>query len=451
MSYERVERVKYGADAEKPGVKPDLSAVLGAEVEWDFKHFHDARAMLHQRSEHDWGVAAGLEVSQTDEGDIKVEPGVAIDRSGQIIVLSEEDVKNQASGTIYNKDLPTTNKPYYVTIRFDWSDPTVWRTDSKRRKISLTPKVSPEDTGTFEEKADSVVLAVVELNSDRTIKQLAPALDGVKFARKLVGVPAGEIRLRRSELTTKDGQPPTVSDTVAVTLRPTEKGDGVEIDGRAKVKAIDVQDKVSTKDLEVTQNAKFTGNINQNVGNTTVLIDSAGLRLDRSDKNKEGGRLSFGQNRGQLITLYPTPGSAGYGIGIQDRTQYFRTDKNFAWYKGGNHNDGELNHGGGVVQMVIKDGNVGIGEADPKQKLTVTGEAKVAGLNVSGKATAKDLDVTGEAKVAGLNVTGEAKVAGLNVGGTATAKDLDVTGGAKVAGLNVTGGAKVAGLSAVYA
>ena len=197
---------------------------------------------------------------------------------------------------------------------------------------------------------------------------------GAKLFRKLVGVPAGEIRLRRSKAT-KDGDNETVSDTVAVTLRPTKEGDGVEIDGMAKVKAIDVQDKVSTKDLEVTQNATFRGKNDQNVGITTVVIDSAGLTLDRSDKNKEGGRLVFGPYTGQVIALH----YGDYGIGVQDYTQYFRTKKNFAWYKGGDHNDGELNHGGGVVQMVIKDGNVGIGTAEPDSAHMLTSHRRSQG------------------------------------------------------------------------
>ena len=85
---------------------------------------------------------------------------------------------------------------------------------------------------------------------------------------------------------------------------------------------------------------------------------------------KEGGRLVFGPYTGQVIALH----YGDYGIGVQDGTQYFRTKKNFAWYKGGNHNDGELTPGdGGTVQMVIKDGDVGIGIPKPLARLHVTG------------------------------------------------------------------------------
>ena len=69
-----------------------------------------------------------------------------------------------------------------------------------------------------------------------------------------------------------------------------------------------------------------------------------------------------------------------YAIGVQSGTQYFRTGKNFAWYKAGAHDDGELIPGGGTVQMVIKDGNLGIGTPEPLEKLTVNeGDVKIEG------------------------------------------------------------------------
>ena len=79
------------------------------------------------------------------------------------------------------------------------------------------------------------------------------------------------------------------------------------------------------------------------------------------------GTLDFNPSVRQMINLWKT----NYGIGVQSSTQYFRTDRNFAWYKGGSHNNGALDPGGGAVQMVISDGNVGIGTTAPAKKLHI--------------------------------------------------------------------------------
>ncbi|AOY82540.2 hypothetical protein BJP36_24120 [Moorena producens JHB] len=104
-------------------------------------------------------------------------------------------------------------------------------------------------------------------------------------------------------------------------------------------------------------------------GNLTVTGNATLESLTLNDNFSLGGSntLGFGSQARQMINLW----EQDYGIGIQNSTQYFRTNKNFAWYKDGSHNDGELNAGGGTVQMVIKDGNVGIGTTNPNQMLDV--------------------------------------------------------------------------------
>jgi hypothetical protein len=59
--------------------------------------------------------------------------------------------------------------------------------------------------------------------------------------------------------------------------------------------------------------------------------------------------LSFGSTTRQMLNLY----GSGYGIGVQDNTQYFRSANNFAWYRGGTHNNAFFNPGGGTVQMKL--------------------------------------------------------------------------------------------------
>ncbi len=134
-----------------------------------------------------------------------------------------------------------------------------------------------------------------------------------------------------------------------------------------------------TGDTTLNSNLSVAGALTV-TGNTTLN----NLTIDDS------ASLSFQNNTRQMINLW----NQSYGIGIQSHTQYFRTATNFAWYKGGSHHDNELNAGSsGTVQMVIKDGNVGIGTADPgSSKLKVQGNLTVTGSlsassNTSGERT----------------------------------------------------------------
>ena len=62
---------------------------------------------------------------------------------------------------------------------------------------------------------------------------------------------------------------------------------------------------------------------------------------------RTGSVLNFGNQVRQMINLWST----SYGIGVQSSTQYYRSNNHFAWYKGGSHNDGALNAGGGTRMM----------------------------------------------------------------------------------------------------
>lgn len=61
------------------------------------------------------------------------------------------------------------------------------------------------------------------------------------------------------------------------------------------------------------------------------------------------GALGFGNVSRQMVNLWGT----AYGIGVQSFTTYLRTDGNFAFYKGGTHNDAELNPGGGTALAIL--------------------------------------------------------------------------------------------------
>ncbi len=110
---------------------------------------------------------------------------------------------------------------------------------------------------------------------------------------------------------------------------------------------------------------------------------------------------SFPNRHGQQIDLYGQ-GSL-HAIGTQHYTTYFRTANNFAWYKGGTFNGGELNAGGGTAQMVIKNGKVGIGTETTPYRLNVGGYVQFCGtsnpLNFTSRWTGTPNGVTNVAEI----------------------------------------------------
>ncbi|GCA94524.1 tail fiber domain-containing protein [Microcystis aeruginosa] len=82
------------------------------------------------------------------------------------------------------------------------------------------------------------------------------------------------------------------------------------------------------------------------------------------------GSVNFSLQTRQMLNLWST----NYGIGIQSSTQYFRSSANFAWYRGGSHNDAELNAGGGISLMTL----------DSNGNLSVSGIVKIGSLQLGG-------------------------------------------------------------------
>ena len=102
----------------------------------------------------------------------------------------------------------------------------------------------------------------------------------------------------------------------------------------------------------------------------------------------EDGILSFVSRARQMINLY----GSNYGIGVQSFTAYFRSAGGFQFYRGGVHNDGEGNPGGGIALLTIKpNGQVGIGEPNPSTKLDVAGDIKATNMTATGNMTASGI------------------------------------------------------------
>jgi hypothetical protein len=71
------------------------------------------RRLLNQRL-HNWGIAVGLEVQRVSNSEISVTPGMAIDRDGREIFLS-----NDPPPTNYNLSSFTGNAVVFLTISYD--------------------------------------------------------------------------------------------------------------------------------------------------------------------------------------------------------------------------------------------------------------------------------------------------------------------------------------------
>ncbi len=110
--------------------------------------------------------------------------------------------------------------------------------------------------------------------------------------------------------------------------------------------------------------------------NSSLIFKFNDANLNPSITMRTDGTMLFSSTTRQMINLYNTE----YGIGVQSNTQYFRTNQNFAWYRGGIHSHSELNNGGGTTLMTLEDngdltvsGNLGLGVNDPTEKLQVNG------------------------------------------------------------------------------
>jgi hypothetical protein len=85
-------------------------------------------------------------------------------------------------------------------------------------------------------------------------------------------------------------------------------------------------------------------------------------------------------------------------------------------------------------------GDVGIGTVSPKDKLDVSGSARMTSLNVSGSARMTSLNVDGSAGMTTLNVTGSARITGLKVPGMGITESNVLEFGAGVTGKQLDAG-----------
>jgi hypothetical protein len=95
----------------------------------------------------------------------------------------------------------------------------------------------------------------------------------------------------------------------------------------------------------------------QNADFASTAGDQFCIRAQGGVQLSPNTSLFCGNQTRQMLNLWGTQ----YGIGVQTLTTYFRTDFGFSWFKGGVHNDGQNNPGGGKETMRLdSNGNLNI-------------------------------------------------------------------------------------------
>ena len=401
MTIERLERLRYAKDDEDY----DGLSILGLEQEHDFTHYHDVRSALHQQAAHDWGVAFGLEVSKKSDRVLTVSPGVAIDAAFQLVALSTKDAgKGREVETMAAEYKALRGTVAYVTIQYHMDSRRTKDTASQpdRQEWFLEPLVYLKSEQTIKDeqkKLDEppVVLAVVRLDKEGKVSDLGWKLDGAALERKLVGVPAGEIRLRRSEVAKDE-----VHDLDGATIGPTALGKGVAIDGDLELG--------KGKSLTISTNALIV-DAKGKVGIGKAPDPKASLDVDGELKS---GQLTIGAN----ALVVDAKGKVGIGKAPASNTS-LDVD--------GEMKSGQLTIGTNALVVDAK-GNVGIGKPDPKASLDVKGEIAGGQLTVGTKALV--VDAKGKVGVgkapdpeASLDVDGKLKSGQLTIGTNALVVD----------------------------
>lgn len=378
----------------------------------DEQKYHVDRQRRHNRTLHIAGIADGLAVNKVDDAParVTVAAGTAIDSDGrQLLVASAQTVDlpaSQLANKTVNLYLFYREQPADLQTQAGSKDYSRWLEQPEIRAVAKGDAVQ----GSY----PPVLLAELMLDGSGNITSVnsnvrqysglrlpGPSADGptlradasglVQLAGSLsvtgnVGIgttappKAFQVALPESS---KGGVAPGAGVTIA-------GGDSASIELRGTgTPYIDFAKDASTTDyharirLTATDKLAIEG-ANLGIGTTDPGINKlkvtgntyleGTLTVTGNTSIGTSGSLSFGSQVRQMINLWST----NFGIGVQDGTQYFRTDKNFAWYKKGAHSDGELTAGtNGTVQMVIKDGNVGIGTNGPAGTLDVQGSVYV--------------------------------------------------------------------------
>lgn len=291
----------------------------------DFDEFHLPSSRVQLSSLHDWGVAQGLEVSGTVGGTtLTINPGVAIDASGNLISLSSD-----GSGSTGDTDPIQTSVPieigveslqpvaettYYLTLEFNELE----QRESGHpcdRVLEQSPwaRLRPVAGDTpFVDDGAAVILAQVVINTGGQIAQISTA------GRRLVGKTVEHLNVVRSE--TADDQ---VSQVPSGQIGPNKSG-GLQITVPAPSDRIALAQTSggNFEELSIQANtAHFNGNVNieQALGITGEVVLQSTLSVSGSAQFESN--LTIGGNlevQGEVIARDTEHIAGNVALGDED-------------------------------------------------------------------------------------------------------------------------------------
>ncbi|MEG3936016.1 MULTISPECIES: tail fiber domain-containing protein [unclassified Microcoleus] len=359
--------------------------------------YHIDREQRHNRLLHVSGIAEGLKVTEVQEGGlkIKVSPGTVVDKQGKQIILHTErivDLPGQKDNTLFIKYAEKKESRQEDTTdgyRRIVEEPLI-DFDASERSIALAKLTVTDGKIT---KIDESVRQYCGLrlpgggNSEVTLRShgdnnpnLAQLTGSLSISGRLEVTDKTELN---NTLTVKEKTTLQKDLNVGGNLNLIEKNAKLTVTGTTQLNnTLTVEDNTTLrKDLNVGGNLKVTGTSHL-TGNVGIGVAQPKTRLEiRQDQEKELGPIltlsnhSGGANAGAAIDFN------GTDVGTSDPTARLRSlDNNYSshlvfYTKAPGSRSNTLQE----RLRITHDGKVGIGTAEPKEKLHVEGNLYVKG------------------------------------------------------------------------
>ncbi|WP_028066665.1 hypothetical protein [Solirubrobacter soli] len=372
----------------------------------------DARRR-HVLAHHTWGIVVGLELQETPVAsdpsfvDVILRPGAAVDGFGRELVAYHPVRLDAASFDAFNTDAhqtvwlaydeqeaggarsgfadcqdatatriaeswrlvvsPSTTEPDAIIVDGVAATPPGAGTPPVPADLSVPYQQLPEQS-----PGDRWLIRLGTVHWDGTQQRFRPAAAGrLNEGRAYVGAIADHLLSPTPTLHVRRRAPTTVDDDDFTTVEGRLRVQGrinaekeIYVEGDRVRFTYDMGDEESTlltagreRPADGSAGHRLRVRLGEPGQATTLLSIGAGEGAKATDvlnvraddvAEMATGTLRFGSTIRQMIDLY----TEQYGLGVQNSSMYFRSDSEFAWFKGGKHAPNKSDPGaGGQLQM----------------------------------------------------------------------------------------------------